>query len=342
MRKNRGFTLIELLVVISIIALLIGLLLPALSKAQQNAKETKDMAQIKQVHSGMLIFANSDKKGSLPIPGIVDRKGTTQGVGEEATQANNTRCLYSLMIAKEFFNPDLVAGPTETNPVVVEMGKSGTPAYDMTKYQPAKDQYWDYAFGDKVSITQNQMNTTTSMAKTDFALGSTPVPQYCNTSYVHNALWGIRRDTQWKNTADSTKPLMGTRGLDPVIQNKKDDKAADNYAHNYATQLIGPKQDWNGNICFADNHMERVLSFYPEGVTYECGGNNPTRDNIFDADFPSAATAKTSTKCNKYGGQNGTTIMPYSAGDTWIGMFSAKIDGDAALIGLPLFDPMDK
>ena len=115
MRKNRGFTLIELLVVISIIALLIGLLLPALSKAQQNTKETKDMAQIKQVHSGMLIFANSDKKGSLPIPGIVDRKGTTQGVGQEATQANNTRCLYSLMIAKEFSTP--ISCPVQPKPI---------------------------------------------------------------------------------------------------------------------------------------------------------------------------------------------------------------------------------
>ncbi|MCE9619420.1 MAG: prepilin-type N-terminal cleavage/methylation domain-containing protein [Planctomycetes bacterium] len=335
MRKNRGFTLIELLVVISIIALLIGLLLPALSKAQQNARETKDRAQIKQIHAGMLIAANSDKKGSLPVPGMIDRQGSEQGVGEEAYGANTTRNLYSCMIAKEYFNPDLVYGPTERNPLVVEMGKGGTRPYDFTKYKPALDVYWDYGFGDKVSATSMPANASTQTFTKDPITGSaSPLPGWCNTSYAHNALWGIRRDTQWKNTADSTKPLMSTRGLKPSFRTDPNTSI-----HCYAVGIIGPKQEWNGNVCFADNHIDLTTSFKPEGVVYECGGADSKRDDIFDADFPTSATSKTATKCNKTGGPNGTTLLPRSAGDTWLGIFSSTIS--QVNIGDPLFDPND-
>ena len=62
--NRRAFTLIELLVVISIIGLLIALLLPALGKAQETAKDIKCLNNLDQVTNAQWTYA-VDNKGDL-------------------------------------------------------------------------------------------------------------------------------------------------------------------------------------------------------------------------------------------------------------------------------------
>jgi len=66
--KNRtAFTLIELLVVISIIALLIGILLPALSRARQSARSGVCLNQLHQIMIANTMFQD-EHNDALPIP----------------------------------------------------------------------------------------------------------------------------------------------------------------------------------------------------------------------------------------------------------------------------------
>ena len=121
-RKSRppGFTLVELLVVIGIIALLISILMPALSRVREGGNRIKCGANLRTIGQGLLLYAN-DNRGIYPrTVASSTSAGFTCFTGAAATDPfgtggpnpNDVSAALFLLVRNADLNPEVFICPS--------------------------------------------------------------------------------------------------------------------------------------------------------------------------------------------------------------------------------------
>lgn len=296
--RKTSATVITLIVVGCILGLCLlsaiplGIMLPALGKARASARQIRDSTQVRGVHQGMVLSAQSNND-SYVLPSTLDKSHNTVSEGElKDTPAN----IMSILMYNGYFSPELLISPAEANPAFAVYANFQYVESAAAAGADKKMALWDPAFR-AYPIEWTSTGPTVSGAG--------------GLSYAIMPPVGERR-AKYANTFQATEAIIGNRGpaYDAVGSGATQSWTlhADNGGvptgnaevgtNSYTLLIHGGRTTWEGNIAFNDNHVgwetrpdPETLPFTFSGLT---AGSKVHFDNLF-VDENDGTRAKDST-----------------------------------------------